>query len=251
MADSNLVTQEEMALRRRARRRLVGAVAIALAAVVSLPMLFDPEPKPLGPEVDLRIPAKNSPFAPALPASGTQVDPVAPEPSPRTAEPTQPDPPRRLPAQSQTAQPVPVGSNLDEKKQAESKPIDPSPATDRNLEKPVQKEAAKLNKSETKTDKKTVETVKPAPPKPEIKPLAKADPAFASKGYYLQLGAFSSEINARQLQEKAQVAGFKAGLNSANGQFRVRVGPIVEHDKALEIQAKLKAKGFNPVLLGP
>jgi hypothetical protein len=72
MADSKLLTQDEMALRRRARRRLVGAVAIALTAVLVLPMVFDPEPKPLGPEVDIRIPSRDTPFvaAPAAPARG-------------------------------------------------------------------------------------------------------------------------------------------------------------------------------------
>jgi DedD protein len=39
---------EEQALRRRARRRLVGSLALALLAVVVLPMIFEPEPKPLG-----------------------------------------------------------------------------------------------------------------------------------------------------------------------------------------------------------
>ena len=91
MAEANLVTQEEMALRRRARRRLVGAVAIALTAFVAVPMLFDSEPKPLGPDVDLRIPAKDSPFETGNPGAvpaGTA--PVAPEPPARSAEPTDP-----------------------------------------------------------------------------------------------------------------------------------------------------------------
>jgi DedD protein len=232
MADSNIVTQEEMTLRRRARRRLVGAVAIALAAVVALPMLFDPEPKPLGPEVDLRIPAKDTPFepAPGVPAASASNDP---EPAPHMAEPTQPV----SPPLAQTAQ-----------------PIETQPATESKPEKPALKEAVKPATNEIPIDSKASEAIKTpakAEPKPEIKSTKKPDAAFASKGFYLQLGAFSSEMNARQLQEKVQSAGFKVGMTGTNGQFRVRVGPIVEHDKAMEMQARLKAKGFSPVLLGP
>ncbi len=251
MADSNLVTQEEMALRRRARRRLVGAVAIALVAVVALPMLFDPEPKPLGPEVDLRIPAKDSAFEPASPIPGAAAESAAPEPVPQAAEPTQPLPPQTLPAQTQPVQQNTTGAQPEAKKLVESRPAEPPRATEKNPERPVPKVVAKVTKNETKAEKKPVEAVKPTPPKPEVKSLAKPDPAFASKGYYLQLGAFGSEINAKQLQAKAQEAGFKVGLNSANGQYRVRAGPFVERATALEMQVKLKAKGFSPVLLGP
>ena len=43
-------------LRRRARRRLVGAIVLALAAAVFVPMLLESEPKPLGEDVSVRIP---------------------------------------------------------------------------------------------------------------------------------------------------------------------------------------------------
>ena len=43
-------------LKRRARRRLVGAVVLALAAAVILPMLLEKDPKPLGDDVSVQIP---------------------------------------------------------------------------------------------------------------------------------------------------------------------------------------------------
>src|SRR5580765_2190384 len=43
-------------LKRRARRRLVGAVVLALAAAVVLPMLLESDPKPLGNDVSIQIP---------------------------------------------------------------------------------------------------------------------------------------------------------------------------------------------------
>jgi len=46
----------------------VGAVALVLAAVIVLPMVFDPEPRGTGSTVNVRIPAQDeTPFAPKLP----------------------------------------------------------------------------------------------------------------------------------------------------------------------------------------
>src|SRR4029077_19296782 len=62
--------QDVETLKRRGRRRLVGAVALVLAAVIVLPMVFDPEPKSTQTPVTVRIPAENEapPFAPQAPA---------------------------------------------------------------------------------------------------------------------------------------------------------------------------------------
>lgn len=65
--------QDVETLKRRGRRRLVGAVALVLAAVIVLPMVFDPEPKRADVAVNVRIPGENeTPFAP-------KVVPKAPE----------------------------------------------------------------------------------------------------------------------------------------------------------------------------
>jgi DedD protein len=57
--------QDIETLKRRGRRRLVGAVALALAAVIVLPMVFDPEPRHSAPPVSVRIPGEDdTPFKP-------------------------------------------------------------------------------------------------------------------------------------------------------------------------------------------
>jgi len=43
-------------MKRKARRRLVGAIVLALAAVIILPMLLEKEPRPLGDDVSVKIP---------------------------------------------------------------------------------------------------------------------------------------------------------------------------------------------------
>jgi DedD protein len=60
--------QDVETLKRRGRRRLVGAVALVLAAVIVLPMVFDPEPRGTASSVSVRIPGEDdTPFAPKLP----------------------------------------------------------------------------------------------------------------------------------------------------------------------------------------
>ena len=60
--------QDVEALKRRGRRRLVGAVALVLVAVIALPMVLDPEPKRADVAVNVRIPGENeTAFAPKVP----------------------------------------------------------------------------------------------------------------------------------------------------------------------------------------
>ena len=50
------ITDDEIQLRKRARRRLVGAIALVLVVVVVLPWLVDDEPPPQLKNVDISIP---------------------------------------------------------------------------------------------------------------------------------------------------------------------------------------------------
>jgi DedD protein len=60
--------QDVDTLKRRGRRRLVGAIALVLLAVIVLPMVFDPEPRPVAPPVSVRIPGEDdAPFKPKPP----------------------------------------------------------------------------------------------------------------------------------------------------------------------------------------
>src|SRR5918992_3839337 len=73
--------QDVDTLKRRGRRRLVGAIALVLLAIIVLPMVFDPEPRPVAPPVSVRIPGEDdAPFKPKPPpaaaAKGEFVVPV-------------------------------------------------------------------------------------------------------------------------------------------------------------------------------
>src|SRR6187549_3688981 len=54
------ISDEELQLKKRARRRLVGAIVLVTAVAVVLPMVLDSEPKPVGQNVDIQIPSPDS-----------------------------------------------------------------------------------------------------------------------------------------------------------------------------------------------
>jgi DedD protein len=94
-------------LKRRSRRRLVGAVALVLLAVIVLPMVFDTEPRQTEPTVSVRIPPEeDAKFKPELQAP-------APTPAPKAEAPV----PSEKPAPAQTQAKVEAAP-----KRAEAKP---------------------------------------------------------------------------------------------------------------------------------
>src|SRR5262245_49206947 len=75
------ISDEELQLKRRARRRLIGAIVLVTAVVVALPMVLDSEPKPVSGEITLKIPSPDSG------AFTSRVVPVAPGTSPSPTPP--------------------------------------------------------------------------------------------------------------------------------------------------------------------
>ena len=71
------ISDEELELRRRARRRLIGAIVLVTAIVVVLPMVLDTEPGPVSQDISVRIPS---------PDSGAFTPKVAPLPAPKVPE---------------------------------------------------------------------------------------------------------------------------------------------------------------------
>ena len=101
--------QDIETLKRRGRRRLVGAVALVLAAVIVLPMVFEPEPRKSAPAVSVRIPGEDeAPFKPK----------AVPKPPEKKLE------EKKIEAKAEPPPPPPPV----EKKVAAAKPAAPKPA---------------------------------------------------------------------------------------------------------------------------
>jgi len=95
----------------------------------------------------------------------------------------------------------------------------------------------------------------PPPPAPAVtkKDSVVAPPAAAVAGgrYAVQLGAFSSETLARNLQRKARDAGFEARLVRLPGSrlLRVRVGRFGTTAAAAEVSKRLETRGFTAAVV--
>lgn len=60
MTENDISADPELQLKKRARRRLVGAAALALLAVIVLPMVMDHDPRPPVQDIQVQIPSQEA-----------------------------------------------------------------------------------------------------------------------------------------------------------------------------------------------
>lgn len=218
-------------LKRRARRRLVGAAVLALAAAVTLPLLFESEPKPLGDEVSVQIPPIDNnrfvtPLSPA-PADGKSVE-SRPAPKPIGQAARAPDTPAPA-APSATATP-----HADER------------ATSAASESPPRDEAARAAAA---LDDRAIAAVDAAPKQSHVAAESASAASNKNEGYVVQVAAYADAGTANTLAAKLKVAGFPGyteAFATAKGPMRrVRVGPYPTRARADAALAKLKGAGFG------
>ncbi len=233
-------------LRRRARRRLVGAVVLALGVAVVVPMLLETEQKPLGEDVSVKIPPVDSgKFVNRLNdgAAKTDASPKADEPA-KDATAAPPASSDAAPVRAQkydtqipdTAPPAPA---------ADATPATPgasaSPKVESGSAAPVQ--AAKPATAESM--KAAAATSHPSNETP--KPAHTANASAPRDGFAVQLAAFTHDREANSLAGRLKKAGYAAytePLKTSKGtMWRVRVGPYPSRDAAVAARDKLKAEG--------
>jgi DedD protein len=200
-------------LKKRARRRLVGATALALLAVIVLPMVMDQEPKPTTQDIQIRIPGQDgstftSRILPAKPTA-TPLPPI--EATPREAV----VPPAAPPAQN-----MPDGKAPPETAPVAPPPVDKTPPT-RPAEKPPEEARAAA--------------------------ILGGGDAPATGPWVVQLGAYQDQANVRLLQKKVKELSlpvYTESVDTAQGaRIRVRAGPFATREAAERAQGRLKKIG--------
>lgn len=226
-------------LRARARRRLIGALALVLAAVIVVPALFD---DPVSPEmqaeplivVPMPVPGTPNLDTPGLVASTTPDITYTPdnnltEPSPVLDENAIVDIDTSLPLDNDvvvTDTPPEPKTEVKPPTQTEVKPV-AKPATERTDDGSV---AIALLEGRT-------------PGKPAV-----TTPVHGN--FTLQIAAYTTDHDAQSRREKLISAGVtnayveNATVNSKST-YRLRVGPFPSREAAQAAQARLRALGYD------
>jgi len=203
-------------LRARARHRLIGASALLLAVAIVVPMLLDPEPRPVSENIPIDIPSERAPFTPRLSLPPVPAADAAGTPPPDQA-------------------PAAAGSKADSVAE---------PRADKRSEARIEQDAAApAARSEAKA-----EDAKPAKAEDPRKDEAPPAPSKGGK-FAVQAAAPASEKAAREMADRLKKGGFTAYTEKAETKdgtrYRVRVGPYATRDEAEKARARLKAQGIN------
>lgn len=221
--------------KQRARRRLVGAIALVVAAVIVLPMVLDSHPKPVTDDIAIDIPNR-----PAHQAVAPRDD----DASDVQAGVAHDEPPASDVAVAAAPAPAP--------KDADKPAAKPDTATTASVAppKPAPKPAAPV--------------AKPAAPKPAPAPAAVANTDAASPDssdasspsspagarFAVQLGSFKDDATARSWATKLKSAGVPAYVEhrkQADGSTAtlLRAGPFADRSAASAAIAKVREAGLT------
>ena len=215
MAQDNLPPQsdQELQFKKRARRRLVGAVALVLLMMIVLPMILqDRTAKAPKQDVVVSIPSLDEKLGPD---QKLESEPIAPAPIQPVAPATEVSP-----SEASVAKPT------------ETKPVETPVTTNQSA--PAVAAPAKA------------EPVKTEPVKSETK-------AAASGNYFVQIGVFSDPEKVKQMQEKLSAKGLKFSdelIDTAKGKkTRLRVGPFEAKKDAESAMDKIKSVGLTGMIV--
>lgn len=219
-------TDAQLQVKKRARRRLVGAVAFVSVVAVVLPMVMDHQPRQVVQDVEIRIPGQDEkPFAPKFSSAPVdkQLETIADKPS--VAEPVSDAKPAL----------APLAKVLDVREKSLGKPPEKSPEKSAKVEKPLEKPPVK------ESDAKRAAAI--------LAGQSDLSPANSTQ-FLVLIGAFSNEANAKNIKTKLSELGIKTFsevLDTPQGKkTRVRAGPFASReaaDKALEKMQKIGVSG--------
>lgn len=227
--------EQEVQFKKRARRRLVGAVALVLLMVTVLPMVLDDRAaKAPQPEIAISIPSQD----------GTEftskIVPISPETQVTgTTPPTQtkPQPATSVDSTKEITKPDDHSSNKPSESPA---PLTPLPA--KTVDKPAEPAVPKAQTAETDAVQHTaVEKTITQPNSSNANELS------------VQIGVFSDAANVKQLQQKLLTQGYQSyteKLDTTKGEkIRLRAGPFASRTEAENALARIKDAGLSGMIV--
>lgn len=229
------LTDKENQFKKRARRRLVGAVALVLLMVTVLPMVLDDRggQKTPQPEIAISIPSQDGAgfSSKIIPVTS---EPMAPaKPAPQMASPLEKPAAAKATATS-AAEPKSPAAAPDQAKPA-AVPAEQAPVTAKPA--PIQP------KSLPETPKKAEQ------PKPDTSGASESNKGTVS----VQVGVFSDAAKVKQMRTKIAESGvqcYTENLKTPKGmKIRLRCGPFPEKAEAQQALEHIKTAGFGGILV--
>lgn len=231
------VNEQEIQFKKRARRRLVGAIALVLLMVTVLPMVLDDRAaKAPQPEIAISIPSQD----------GTEftskIVPISPETKLSETAPAVP--------QSKPEPAVSAESTKDSTKPVD-RPADTGTGSSAPLASPPVKPADKSSGPAATSTTRTTETE--STPHAAVEKTAPEPNSGSTNGLSVQIGVFSDAANVKQLQQKLLAQGFQSyteKLNTAKGEkIRLRAGPFASRADAENALARIKDSGLSGMIV--
>jgi DedD protein len=235
-------------LRGRARRRLIGALALVLAAVIVVPMLFDDDVSPETVATPVVVPT----IVPPGPDTNVAVAPVAPtDDSGVAAEPQQPLPANGTPTDGG----IVAGDGITTEDAGAAEPGEVAPLPPQEPEpapaaKPKPKEAEKP-RAQPKASAERTDDGSVAIALLEGRTPPAAAPKAATQGnFILQIAAYTTDKDAQSRRDRLVASGVtnayvENAVSSGKTTYRLRVGPFPSREAAQAAQARLRALGYD------
>jgi DedD protein len=245
------ISDEELQLKKRARRRLVGAIVLVSAVAVILPMVLDSEPKSVNKNVDIQIPPSDS--AEFKPKTATPTPNVIDGSAPLTQTPAAAPPPEKGAATreaemstSKAGAPAVIDGAIGSKPTAGASSI----AADESVPATIQpaREAVKPEPAEAKQSVSDNGKERTTPAIAQSKVSAK-DVSVSANAYIVQVAALADAARAKKLQKQIAGAGVKTYtevVSTKSGSItRVRAGPYSTREAAEKARTRLKKVGLD------
>jgi DedD protein len=240
--------------KQRARRRLVGAIALVIAAVVVLPMVLDSHSKPVTDDIAIDIPTRPA-HAAETSSDDTQAGVAPDNPAPDTtvaASALVPVKPKTAVA-ADAAKPAAKQPTADASPAPAAKPAKPqTPAAPASATRAKPAQPAAQTATRTKPAEPAAQSAaRPMPAAPSTADADSGTPASPPGARFaVQLGSFSDEASAHTWASKLKAAGVPAYTEhrkQADGSFRtlLRAGPFADRAAASEAIAKVREAGLT------
>ena len=243
MADND----SQVDLKKRARRRLVGSAALALAAAIVLPMVMDHEPRTPLQDVQIRIPGQEGSNFTSRVITGkgpAPSQPVAGAVAEETAPPLVDDVARRKPeleSDSPVFKPgeelIPPPRKTDQPKAEARAEAPPTPDPKLEVAKLKEKEREKERERETEREKEKAQAEAA-----RAKALLAGTTPKASgpeSPHVVSLGAYREAGNVSILRAKLKAEGYSSYTEVLGDKVRVRAGPFPNKAAADKAAARI------------